>query len=125
MLSRAQIRKLPRIEIDCCSARMLGADRRSKALICFDSEGSNFDAELQTRRGFTAQARPLARVANGIASSRTAIDCAKGLDGTALVPVHAPIGGAPPPLLDKTIRAIRVSLEILGISSGVAHPMFG
>ena len=32
----------------CCSARMLGAGRRSKALICFDSEGSNFDAEQQS-----------------------------------------------------------------------------
>ena len=29
----------------CCSARMLGVDQRSKALIRFDSEGSNFDAE--------------------------------------------------------------------------------
>ena len=33
---------------DCCSARMLGADKRSKALIRFDSEGSNFDAEQHT-----------------------------------------------------------------------------
>ena len=30
---------------ECCSARVLDADRRSKALIRFDSEGSNDDAE--------------------------------------------------------------------------------
>ena len=30
---------------DCCSARQLGADRRGKALIFMDSEGSNEDAE--------------------------------------------------------------------------------
>ena len=32
-------------ELKCCSARQLGADRRGKALIFMDSEGSNEDAE--------------------------------------------------------------------------------
>ncbi len=36
----------------CCSACSLGADRRDKELIHFDSEGSNGGAEQQLKRGY-------------------------------------------------------------------------
>ena len=41
---------LPWLVDGCCSARNLDADRRGKALISFDSEGSNEDAEQQTNQ---------------------------------------------------------------------------
>ena len=65
----------------CCSARMLGADQPSKALICFDSEGSNFDAEQQsgpntaTSSGPRSRDRPCQARSCNVVMSSSSTDC--------------------------------------------------